>query len=419
VTTASLGQESLAQRILGAKVGRPVSPGEIVEVPVDLALTHEVLGPMTFRLFEELGVPLWDPDKVYVTIDHFVPAANARQAQNNRFTEEAVRRHGIRHTGFYDGPSHQTLAESGLLAPGHVLVGTDSHTCTAGALGAFATGIGSTEMVSVFARGRIWFRVPEAIYVRLSGRFASMTSAKDVMLWLLGRLGTDGATYQSLEFGGPAIGSLPMDERLVLANMAVELGAKVGLVEVDETTYGYLGTSGPELRCAPGPHYARDIPLDLAALEPMCAAPHSPGNVRPVAELSREVPVHQAFIGSCTGGRFSDYQAAAQMLAGRRVRPDVRLIITPASRSIYRRLVAEGLLEVFLDAGAIIEPAGCGPCAGLHAGVLADGENAISASNRNFQGRMGNPNANVYLASPVTVAASALTGTITDPREVK
>lgn len=418
--TAPAAQEmSLAQRILGAKAGRPVFPGEIVEVPVDVALTHEVLGPLTFRRFEELGVPLWDPDKVYVTIDHFVPAANARQAQNNRFTEDAVRRHGIRHTGFYDGPSHQTLAESGLLSPGQVVVGTDSHTCTAGALGAFATGIGSTEMVSVFARGQIWFRVPEATYIRLSGEFAPATSAKDAVLWLLARIGTDGATYESLEFGGRAIGAMPMDERLVLANMAVELGAKVGLVEVDRATYRYLGTTGPELRCVPGPHYQREISLDLAGLEPMCAAPHSPGNVRPVAEFSRKVQVQQAFIGSCTGGRLSDYRVAARLLAGRQVRPDVRLIITPASRAIHRALVAEGLVDVFLDAGAIVEPAGCGPCAGLHAGVLADGENAISASNRNFQGRMGNAKANVYLASPATVAASALTGTITDPREVE
>ncbi|HEX6501117.1 MAG TPA: 3-isopropylmalate dehydratase large subunit [Micromonosporaceae bacterium] len=410
---------TLAQQILGAKTGRAVQPGEIVEVDVDIALTHEVLGPLTFRRFEELGVELWDPDKVYVTIDHFVPAATAQQAENNRVTEQMVARHGIRHTGFYDGPSHQTLAESGLVRPGHVVVGTDSHTCMAGALGAFATGIGSTEMVSVFARGRIWFRVPEAVLVSVRGRFAPGVAAKDVVLHLLSRLGTDGATYRSLEFGGPALADLPVDERLVLSNMAVELGAKTGLVDVDAATLAYLGiTDHASPRLNPDARYADRIDLDLGGLEPLCAAPHSPGNVRPVADFAGTVPVQQAFIGSCTGGRITDYRAAAAVLAGRRVHPAVRLIVTPGSRKVYRQLVAEGLLDTLLDAGAIVEAPGCGPCAGLQAGVLADGENAISASNRNFQGRMGNPKANVYLASPATVAASAVTGEITDPREM-
>jgi homoaconitate hydratase family protein len=418
---AELSAGTLAQQILAGKLGRAVEPGEIVEVDVDIALTHEVLGPLTFRRFEELGVPLWDPDKVYVTIDHFVPAATALQAENNRVTEEMVARHGIRHTGFYDGPSHQTLAESQLVRPGHVVVGTDSHTCMAGALGAFATGIGSTEMVSVFATGRIWFRVPQAILVALHGRFGPGVSAKDVVLHLLARFGTDGATYKSLEFGGPALAGLPMDERLVFANMAVELGAKTGLVDVDRATLQYLGLDErwPQApRLTPGPHYESTVEVDLGELEPMCAAPHSPGNVHPVRELAGSVPVQQAFIGSCTGGRITDYRAAAAVLAGRTVHPQVRLIITPGSRRVYRQLAAEGLLETFLDAGAIVEPAGCGPCAGLQAGVLADGENAISASNRNFQGRMGNPRSNVYLASPATVAASATAGEIADPREV-
>lgn len=412
---------TLAQQILGAKTGRPVQPGEIVEVDVDIALTHEVLGPLTFRRFEELGVKLWDPDKVYVTIDHFVPAATAQQAENNRVTEQMVARHGIRHTGFYDGPSHQTLAESRLVRPGHVVVGTDSHTCMAGALGAFATGIGSTEMVSVFARGRIWFRVPEAVLITLRGGFASGVAAKDLVLHLLSRLGTDGATYRSLEFGGPALVDLPVDERLVLSNMAVELGAKTGLVDVDAATLAYLGLAGDEPdvpRLVPDASYTDRIDIDLADLEPLCAAPHSPGNVHPVAELAGTVPVQQAFIGSCTGGRITDYRAAAAILAGRRVHPGVRLIVTPGSRNVYRQLVAEGLLDTLLAAGAIVEAPGCGPCAGLQAGVLADGENAISASNRNFQGRMGNPKASVYLASPATVAASAVAGEITDPREM-
>jgi len=384
-----------------------------------VALTHEVLGPPTFRIFETLGVPLWNPDRVYVTIDHFVPAATLAQAQNNRATVDAVARHGITNTGFYDGPSHQTLAESGLAGPGDVVVGTDSHTCTAGALGSFATGIGHTEMAGVFATGRLWLKVPRAVEVHLTGSPAAGVSAKDAVLHLLRELGTDGATYASLEFGGPGVRSMPMDERLVFANMAVELGAKVGLVEVDEATWRHVGRDpepGLDLAVHRDTDYTRRIAVDLSALEPLCAAPHSPANVRPVAQIAGEVAVQQAYIGSCTGGRLTDYRAAAAILRGRRVADSVRLIVTPASKAIYRAMLAEGLLEVFAAAGAIVEPPGCGPCAGLQGGILADGEVAITASNRNFMGRMGNPRASIYLASPATVAASATTGVITDPR---
>ena len=410
---------TLAQRILGAKVGRAVEPAEVIEVDVDVALTHEVLGPPTFRQFEELGVPLWAPDKVFVTIDHFVPAATAEQAENNRLTVEATRRHDITHTAFYDGPSHQTLAESGMVRPGQVIVGTDSHTCTAGALGAFATGIGSTEMVGVFATGRLWFRVPAAIAVELTGTLADGVYAKDVVLHLLRTLGVDGCTYQSLEFGGPGVRAMSMDERLVLANMAVELGAKVGLVEIDERTARFLGVPAEQaagLAYDPSAAYARRVHIDLASLEPLCAKPHSTGNVVAVGDLAGQVPVHQAFIGSCTGGRLSDYREAARVLAGRAVHPGVRLIVTPASKNIYRQMLVEGLVQVFSEAGAIVSPPSCGPCAGLQGGVPGDGENVISASNRNFIGRMGNPRANVYLASPATVAASAVLGVIADPR---
>ncbi|MEO3786725.1 3-isopropylmalate dehydratase large subunit [Actinocorallia sp. B10E7] len=411
--------QTFAQRILGAKAGRPVRPGEVVDVPVDVALTHEVLGPPTFAMFEELGVPVWDPDKVFVTIDHFVPAATAAQANNNRVTEEIVRRHGITHTAFYDGPSHQTLAESGMVAPGMVVVGTDSHTCTAGALGAFATGIGSTEMVGVLATGRIWFRVPEAGLVELTGRLRPGTSAKDIVLHLLGGLGVAGCRYESIEYGGPGLRELPMDERIVLANMAVELGAKVGLLETDGRTADFL-SSAPrtEYRVESDAPYIRRIAIDLSELEPMCAKPHSVDNVAPVREVAGKVPIHQAFIGSCTGGRLSDYRVAADVLEGHRVHDGVRLIVTPASKVVYRQMLLEGLVERLSAAGAMVMAPSCGPCAGLQGGVLADGENVISASNRNFVGRMGNPGANVYLASPATVAASAVTGTITDPRDM-
>ncbi len=413
---------SLAERILSRKAGRRLWAGQVAEFEVDVALTHEVLGPPTFRAFETLGVPLWDPDRVYVTIDHFVPAATPAQAQNNRATVDAVARHGITHTGFYDGPSHQTLAESGLTGPGDVVVGTDSHTCTAGALGSFATGIGGTEMVGVFATGKIWLKVPHAIEVWLTGSPAAGVSAKDAVLHLLRDLGMDGATYASLEFGGPGVRSMPMDSRLVLANMAVELGAKVGLVEVDEATWRYVGRDpepGLDLAVHHDTDYTRRITVDLSALEPLCAAPHSPANVRPVAEIAGQVAVQQAYIGSCTGGRLTDYRSAAAILRGRRVADSVRLIVTPASKAIYRAMLIEGLLEIFVAAGAIVEPPGCGPCAGLQGGIPADGEIVITASNRNFLGRMGNPRASIYLASPATVAASATTGVITDPRDLE
>jgi 3-isopropylmalate/(R)-2-methylmalate dehydratase large subunit len=306
-----------------------------------------------------------------------------------------------------------------MLRPGQVVVGTDSHTCTAGALGVFATGIGSTEMVGVFATGRLWFRVPAATAVTLTGTLPAGVYAKDLMLHLLSRLGADGCTYQSLEFGGPGLRALPIDERLVLANMSVELGAKVGLVEVDDQTTRFLnlpGTAAAGLAFEPAAAYARRLTIALGSLEPLCARPHSTGAVSPVADLVGTVPIHQAFLGSCTGGRLSDYREAARVLAGRTVHPDVRLIVTPASKRIYRQLLVEGLVQVFAEAGALVLAPSCGPCAGLQGGVPGDGENTISASNRNFIGRMGNPRADVYLASPATVAASAVAGTVADPR---
>ncbi|MQY03727.1 3-isopropylmalate dehydratase large subunit [Actinomadura macrotermitis] len=414
--------QTLAERILSEKAGHPVRPGEVVDVEVDVALTHEVLGPPTFKMFEELGVPLWDPAKVFVTIDHFVPAATADQANNNRATIEAVERHGITGTAFYDGPSHQTLAESGMVRPGMVVVGTDSHTCTAGALGAFGTGIGSTEMAGVFATGRIWFRVPAATAVALTGTLPRGVYAKDVVLHLLGRVGVAGFRYESLEFGGPGLRGLPMDERIVLANMAVELGAKVGLLETDAATAAFLDPAGApagpaaERRIDPAADYGRRFDIDLGDLGPMVARPHSVDNVVPVAEAAGSVRLQQAFLGSCTGGRLTDYRNALEVLDGHTVHPDVRLIVTPASKRIYRQMLVEGMVARFAELGAMVMAPSCGACAGLQGGVLGDGENVVSSSNRNFVGRMGNPGANVFLASPATVAASAITGTITDPR---
>ncbi|MCU1644930.1 MAG: 3-isopropylmalate dehydratase, LeuD subunit [Nocardia sp.] len=404
----------LAAAILSEKVGRRVVPGEVVECDVDVALTHDVLGPPTFREFAKLGVPVWNPDRVFLAIDHFVPAANTAQAANNAFLTEVAERHGIVNRAFYDGPSHQTLLESGLVQPGSVVVGTDSHTCTAGVLGSFATGIGTTEMVSVLALGRLWLKVPESVRVRLQGRLPDGVYAKDVVLSLLARFGTSEFTYRSLEFDGEGVEAMSLDERTVFSNMAVELGAKVGLFSSPELD-GFVRRWGA-VPTESGVGVIDQVDIDLSEQVPMCAVPHNPANSKPIEEVE-PVAVQQAFIGSCTGGRYDDFVQAARILNGRRVSDKTRLIVVPASRRVYQRMALDGLLNVFVNAGAIVQSPSCGPCAGLQNGVLGDGEVSISASNRNFQGRMGNPAASVYLASPAAVAAAAVAGRIVDPRE--
>lgn len=407
---------SLIQQVFERSLGSPPQVGDVVDVNVDLCLTHEVLGPPTFEIMERLTDRIWDPTRVFVTIDHFVPPATREQAQNNRALVAAANTYGIEHRSLYDGPSHQVLAESGLVHPGHVVVGTDSHTCTAGAFGALATGIGCTEMAAVMASGRIWFKVPRSITVELCGALRAPVMAKDLMLFLLGSLGADGANYASLEFVGPGLTGLPMDERLVLTNMGVELGAKTAMLPDDDVVRDYLGL--PSTAPVLVPPTDADVTVDLAELEPMCARPHRPDNVSPIAALGETVRIDQAFIGSCTGGRVNDYLAAAEILASHRVAPGVRLVITPASNRIYRELMRLGVIDLFCEAGAIVEHASCGPCAGLLGGIPGDGEVVISASNRNFRGRMGNPSSSIYLASPASVAAAAVAGEVIDPRLV-
>ena len=413
---------TLAQKILARKSGRKeVLPGEIVEVDVDLALTHDVLGPPFFPKFESFNRPIWDPARVVISIDHLVPAPDERFAVNNRMTAEFARKHGVANFYPYNGPCHQMIAENGHALPGSVVVGTDSHTCTAGAFGAFATGIGSTEMVAVFLSGRIWFKVPETIRFRVGGRLPRGVMAKDLVLKMLAVVGPGGATYQALEYTGETIAEMPMDERLVLSNMAVEMGAKVGLVPPDQVTADYLrGRTGEEIDLieADGDAaYRAEVEIDASTLEPMVAYPHNPGNGRPISEVQDEIRVDQGFIGSCTGGRLSDLRIAARILEGQRVAPTARLIVVPASRRIYRQAMEEGILGTLFEAGAIVESPGCGPCVGRHLGCLAPGEVCITASNRNFRGRMGSTDAALYLASPATVAASMIEGRIADPRE--
>ncbi|WP_309492432.1 3-isopropylmalate dehydratase large subunit [Candidatus Hecatella orcuttiae] len=416
---------TLTEKILARASGLPrVEAGGYVEAEVDLVMMHDLTGPLALDAFERLVERrVWNPGRVVVVFDHQVPADTVRSAELQRRLRRFVAEYGVRN--FYDvgkgGICHEVLPEKGHVKPGDLVVGADSHTCTYGALGAFATGVGSTDVAAVLAQGRLWFRVPETVRVVVEGRFQRYVSAKDLILHMAGCLGEDGANYKSLEFTGSTVGKMGMDGRMTLCNMVVELGAKAGLVPPDGVTFRYLeGRVAGSLRPLypdEGAEYEGELSFSVDSLEPQVACPPRVANVKPVGEVAG-LPVDQAVLGSCTNGRMDDLREAAGLLRGRRVKDGVRMIVLPASQEIYLRALEEGLLEVFARAGAAVGPPNCGPCLGGHFGLLAEGEVCISSTNRNFTGRMGSPGAKVYLASPATVAASAVTGRITDPREV-
>lgn len=413
--------QALAEKILSRRVGRAVRPGEFVVAPVDLALAQDGTGPLTVRQMQAMGFQApRAPDRALFFIDHAFPSPRKELSNDHLFLREFARRTGARLYEGGEGVCHQLMVEEHA-SPGQVIVGADSHTCTAGALGAFATGMGSTDVAVAMALGENWFRVPESVRIEAKGRFPPGVSAKDLALWLIGRLGADGATYQALEFGGPGIAGLDMSGRFTLCNMAVEAGAKTGLVASDQVTREFLARMGrgecwQPLEPDPDAAYAARLEVDLESLPPMVSKPHRVDHVAPVEEV-KGTPVQQIFLGSCTNARLEDLRVAAAILRGRRVAPGVRLLVMPASRRVYAEALKEGLLAELLEAGATICPPGCGPCAGIHLGILGDGEVCLSTTNRNFQGRMGNPRAEVFLASPATAAASALEGAIADPRE--
>ncbi len=367
---------------------------------------------------------VWDSRRIVIVFDHLVPASSVRAAELQKIMRDFAGEQGIR--SFYDagrgGICHQVMPERGHVRPGELVVGADSHTCTYGALGAFATGIGATDMAAVFATGSLWFRVPAAIRVNVTGALPRYVTPKDLILSVTGMIGADGATYKALEFTGPTVRDISVDGRLTMCNMAVEMGAKVGIVPPDEKTLDYVKqrTDRPfkPVRSDPDAEYEETVEIDVAKLEPQVACPPNVDNVKPVSEVGR-VRIDQAFLGSCTNGRLEDLRVAAEMLKGRRVKDGVRLIVAPASQDIFLQAAREGLLETFVEAGALVCNPNCGPCLGGHMGLLAPGEVCVSSSNRNFVGRMGSPEAQVYLASPATVAASALTGEITDPRTME
>jgi 3-isopropylmalate/(R)-2-methylmalate dehydratase large subunit len=389
-----------------------------------MIMVHDLTGPLAVEAFKRIGVShVWDNKKVVVILDHQVPAESVKAAELHKMLRAFAKEQGVK---FYDvgrgGICHQVMPEKGHVLPGTVIVGADSHTCTYGALGAFATGIGSTEAAAVFATGKIWLRVPETIKVDVEGKFHPYVTPKDLILTIIGKVGADGATYKAVEFTGSAIRGMSMAGRMTLCNMTVEMGAKNGIVEPDETTRKFLEgrTNKPfeALKSDADAAYEKAFEFDLSGVEPTVACPSSVDNVKPASELS-SVAVEQAFIGSCTNGRIEDLRLAAKVMKGKTVKDGVRALVIPASQEVYKQAVKEGLVEVFTDAGAIVCGSACGPCLGGHIGLLAAGESCVSTSNRNFIGRMGSTEASVYLASPATVAASALTGRITDPRTVE
>ncbi len=413
---------TLAEKILSGHADTELRAGELAVVKVDVCLTQDGTGPLAVRQLEKLGmIQAENPDRTVLFIDHSAPSARRELSNDHMLLRDFARKTGANLSDIGDGVCHQVIHES-FVRPGDVLVGADSHTCTGGAMAAFSTGMGSTDVAVAIALGKTWMKVPETIRVNVTGALPKGVFAKDLMLHLIGIISADGATYKALEFGGPAIDAMPHHERMVLANMAVEAGAKAGLFASDDMTRAYLESRGrgDDFRLITpdaDAEYERTVDIDAGSVVPMIAFPHRVDNVKPVSEAAGE-KMDQVFIGTCTNGRLEDLRVAASILKGRKRHPGTRLIIVPASREIYGRAIEEGLLTIFNDAGASVNTPGCGPCVGVHQGILGDGEKCLATMNRNFKGRMGNPEGFIYLASPATCAASAIAGEIADPREV-
>jgi 3-isopropylmalate/(R)-2-methylmalate dehydratase large subunit len=406
--------KTLAEKILGQE------SGSIVIAGVDLVFAQDTTGPLTIRQFNSCRFKkLANPKKTALFLDHAAPSPTPELSSDHALLRQFAQESGCLLYDVGGGVCHQIVAES-LARPGDVIVGADSHTVTAGALGAFATGMGSSDVAVVFALGKTWLRVPESIKVQVSGKFPAAVTAKDLILHLIGKIGANGATYKSLEFGGDGLKNISISGRLTIANMSVEAGAKVGLFPADEITKDYLKAQGRSKDYKPlfadeDARYEKTISINLATLEPLVAKPHSVDNVAPAKKL-KGTKINQVFIGTCTNGRLEDLEIAAKILKGKK--PSTRLIVAPASQSVLLDAIKAGYIQTLVEAGASILPPGCGACLGLHQGVLASGETCLSTSNRNFKGRMGSPEAFIYLGSPATAAASAITGEITDPREV-
>ncbi|MBP2172893.1 homoaconitase large subunit [Methanococcus voltae] len=424
---------TLAEKIISKKMGREVVAGETVEVDVDIAMTHDGTTPLTVKTFEKIADKVWNPEKVVIVFDHNIPANTSKAANMQVLTRNFVNEQGIKN--YYkggEGICHQLLPEKGHVLPNTVIAGGDSHTCTHGAFGAFATGFGATDMGYIYAMGKTWLKVPETIRVEVSG-VNERIYGKDIILKTCKEIGRSGATYMALEYGGNAVKNLDMDDRMTLSNMAIEMGGKTGLIEADDTTYEYLALAGvnsskiAELKKErltsdyydekiQNDAYHGVLEFDITDMEEQVACPHHPDNVTDVSNI-KGLEINQVFIGSCTNGKINDLRVAAKYLKNNEVHRNVRLIVIPASKAIFNQAIAEGLINTFVDAGAMICTPGCGPCLGAHQGVLGDGEVALSTTNRNFKGRMGNLNSDVYLSSPAVAAMSAIKGYITNEHE--
>jgi 3-isopropylmalate/(R)-2-methylmalate dehydratase large subunit len=416
---------TITEKILAAHARvDSVGPGDIIQVQVDLALANDITAPLAIRVFNEIGTgKVFDTEKIALVPDHFVPNKDIPSAEQARVMRDFAREQGIKN--YFElgegGIEHVILPEKGLVVPGDLVIGADSHTCTYGALGAFSTGVGSTDLGVILATGKTWLKVPATIRLNYEGRLRPWVGGKDLILFTLGELGADSAVYSALEFGGGVIEGLSMDHRFTMANMAVEAGAKNGIVEPDETTSRYVkercNREASLLTSDPGAKYERVLEIGVDDIEPQVAFPHSPDNVRPLSQVG-QVPLDQVFIGSCTNGRFEDLRDAAEVLKGRSVSKGTRLIVLPGSTLTYKQALQEGILATLVEAGAVIGPACCGPCLGGHMGILAEGEKGLSTSNRNFIGRMGHPKSEVYLANPTVAAASAVLGRVGSPDEL-
>ncbi|MEM2272656.1 MAG: homoaconitase large subunit [Candidatus Bathyarchaeia archaeon] len=414
---------TISEKILAHAAGLDhVKPGDIVDAKVDMAMANDITGPLAIKMFKRIGLKkVWDNKRIVLVLDHQVPADSAKSAELHKIMREFAREQGIEL--LYDvgdgGVCHQVMIEGGHVKPGDLIIGADSHTCTYGALGAFATGVGSTDMAAVFATGKLWLRVPQTIKINVTGGFQELVGPKDLILHIIGKIGADGAIYKAIEFTGPTIRGMSISGRLTLCNMVVETGAKNGIIEPDEKAIEYVRNRADKpfkiFKSDEDADYERTINFNVDSLEPMVACPHSVDNVKPVKDVEG-VEIDQAFLGSCTNGRLEDLEAAARILRGKRIKRGVRMIVTPASTQVYLEALKRGLIEIFIRAGACVSNPTCGACFGGHMGLLAPGEVCISSSNRNFVGRMGSPEAMIYLASPATVAASAVEGKITDPR---
>lgn len=416
---------TITEKILALHAGiEKVSPGDLIEVKVDMALANDITAPLAIETFEKIGTKkVFDNEKIALVADHFVPNKDILSAQQAKLMRDFARQYEIKHyfEAGESGIEHVILPEKGLVLPGQVIVGADSHTCTYGALGAFSSGVGSTDLGAVMATGEIWLKVPPTIRMEYEGSLPPNVVGKDLILYMIGLLGVEGALYCALEFAGDVIEKLPMYQRFTMANMAVEAGGKNGIIEPDETTLKYVAerTSAKPL-IVKGDHdakYEKVVKIMVDEIEPQVAFPHSPANVHPVSEAGH-IQLDQVFIGSCTNGWFEDLRDAASILKGRKVARGLRLIVIPGSPWIYKKAIQEGIIEALLDAGAVIGPPCCGPCLGGHMGILAEGEKALSTTNRNFIGRMGHPKSEVYLSNPLLAAASAVLGRIGSPDEL-